>query len=106
MAKASFFLKEPTSKTDTLVFLYFHFGNRRMKYSTGEKINPKFWNYENQRAKETRLFKEYPEFNSRLNDCAEKARSAYRKIMNDGEDVTLSSLSGKIGHIDHLSPFL
>jgi len=92
MAKASFFLKEPTSKTDTLVFLYFHFGNRRMKYSTGEKINPKFWNYENQRAKETRLFKEYPEFNARLNDCAEKARSAYRKIMNDGESVTLSNL--------------
>ena len=92
MAKASFFLKEPTSKTDTLVFLYFNFGNRRMKYSTGEKINPKFWNYENQRAKETRLFKEYPEFNARLNDCAEKARSAYRKILNDGESVTLSNL--------------
>ncbi len=92
MAKASFFLKEPTSKTDTLVFLYFHFGNRRMKYSTGEKINPKFWNSENQRAKETRLFKEYPEFNARLNDCAEKVRSAYRKILNDGESVTLSNL--------------
>lgn len=92
MAKASFFLKEPTSKTETLVFLYFNFGSRRMKYSTGEKINPKFWNSENQRAKETRLFKEYPEFNARINDCAEKARSAYRKILNDGESVTLSNL--------------
>jgi integrase len=92
MAKASFFLKEPTSKTETLVFLYFNFGNRRMKYSTGEKINPKFWNHQNQRAKETKLFKEFPEFNARLNDCAEKARSAYRKIMNDGESVTLSNL--------------
>ena len=92
MAKASFFLKEPTSKSDTLVFLYFNFGSRRLKYSTGEKINPKFWNFENQRAKETKQFKEYPEFNARLNDCAEKVRSAYRKILNDGESVTLFNL--------------
>jgi site-specific recombinase XerD len=92
MAKASFFLKEPTAKTETLVFLYFNFGNKRMKYSTGEKINPKFWNSENQRAKETKQFKEYPEFNTRLNDCAEKVRTAYRKILNDGESVTLFSL--------------
>ncbi|MEN6352174.1 MAG: site-specific integrase [Bacteroidales bacterium] len=63
-----------------------------MKYSTGEKINPKFWNSEKQRAKETKQFKEYPEFNSRLDDCAEKVRSAYRKILNDGESVTLFNL--------------
>ena len=39
---------------------------KRFKYSTGEKIDPKFWNKKNHRAKETRKFPQYPEFNARL----------------------------------------
>ena len=64
--KAKFIIKEPTSKTDTLVYLIFRYQYRRFKYSTGEKIKPKFWNTTSQRVKATKQFTEYPEFNSRL----------------------------------------
>jgi len=41
----TFNLKEPTSKSETLIYFRARFKNedKYMKYSTGEKINPKFW---------------------------------------------------------------
>lgn len=44
MAEAKFVLKEPESTTETLIYLIFRFNNQRIKYSIGEKINPKYWN--------------------------------------------------------------
>ena len=85
MATARFILKEPNSKEETLIFLLFSFGNCRLKYSTGEKINPKYWNPKKQRVKETAQFSEYPEFNARLNNIEAAIRNAYRKLLNDGQ---------------------
>jgi hypothetical protein len=56
MASTAFVLKEPTSKEKTLLYMLFHFNNKRLKFSTSEKIFPKFWNSEKQRAKETKQF--------------------------------------------------
>lgn len=92
MAKANFFLKEPTSKEETLVYLFFSFNNKRLKYSTGEKIKPTFWNPDKQRAKETQKFKEYPEFNSRLDKMIGKSFDIYRKLLNDDIPITLQTL--------------
>ena len=92
MAKANFFLKEPKSKDDTLIYLMFWFNNNRLKYSTGEKINPNFWNPSTYRAKETQKFPEYPEFNSRLDKMSSKALSIYRKLLNDDTVITLQVL--------------
>jgi site-specific recombinase XerD len=88
MAKVNFFLKEPNIKGETLVYLFLSYNNKRLKYSTGEKINPDYWNFENQRAKETKKFPEYPEFNARLKSLESKANTAYRKILNDGLEPT------------------
>lgn len=52
MPNAKFVLKEATSKNPKLVYLMFAYDYKRLKYSTGETIKPKFWNEENQRAKE------------------------------------------------------
>lgn len=84
MGKAKFKLKEPNSKSETLIYLNFYYNYRRFKYSTGEKINPKFWNETNQRAKETKKFPEYPEFNTRLNSLENGINNAFRKLLNDG----------------------
>jgi integrase len=84
MAKAKFILKEPTSKTDTLVYLFYNYQYARFKYSTGESINPKFWNPISQRAKETKQFKEYPEFNSRLAKIENAINNVFRRLLNDG----------------------
>ncbi|TNJ47125.1 site-specific integrase [Tamlana fucoidanivorans] len=84
MGKAKFILKEPTSKTDTLIYLIFRYQYQRFKYSTGEKINPKFWNTTSQRVKTTKQFTEHPEFNARLDKIQNGINNAFRKLLNDG----------------------
>ncbi|SMG49722.1 tyrosine-type recombinase/integrase [Arenibacter troitsensis] len=84
MAKAKFKLKEPNSKTETLIYLNYYYNYKRFKYSTGEKINPKFWNPTGQRAKESKQFPQYPEFNSRLDILQNGINTAYRRLLNDG----------------------
>src|SRR5690606_3088759 len=84
MPNARFILKEPNAKTQTLVYLVYDYQYKRFKYSTGEKIDPKFWNKKSQRAKETRKFPQYPEFNARLDMLANGINTAFRKLLNDG----------------------
>ena len=62
MASATFVLKEPKSKDNTLVYLLFRYQNQTFKYSTGQKIEPRFWSFPEQRAKETKQFKIPPFF--------------------------------------------
>jgi integrase len=66
MAKVNFFLKEPNS-LDSLIYLCIDSKGKRIKISTGEKINPRFWDQDNHRAKSTSKFPQYPELNSFLN---------------------------------------
>ena len=42
MAEAKFVLKEPKSKEFTLIYLMYSFNDQRLKYSTGQKIIPKY----------------------------------------------------------------
>ncbi|MAW95958.1 MULTISPECIES: site-specific integrase [unclassified Leeuwenhoekiella] len=84
MGKAKFILKEPKAKEETLVYLFYNYQYKRFKYSTGEKINPKYWNPNSQRAKESKQFREHPEFNSRLDNFERGIASAFRKLLNDG----------------------
>jgi site-specific recombinase XerD len=83
MAQAKFTLKEPNGKADTLIYLFYNFNTQRLKYSFGQKINPKFWNFEKQRVKETKAFPEYTEFNSMLNSIETTINNIYRKLIND-----------------------
>lgn len=84
MGKAKFVLKKPKAKEETLVYLFYNYQYKRFKYSTGEKINPKYWNPKSQRAKESKQFEQYPEFNSRLDNFERGVASAFRKLLNDG----------------------
>jgi len=84
MAKVKFILKEPSSKNETLIYLFYNYQYKRFKYSIGEKINPKYWNAKSQRAKESRNFPQYPEFNSRLDTIENGLNTAFRKLLNDG----------------------
>jgi integrase len=88
MATVNFYLKEPKSENETLIFLVFRFNNQQLKYSTNEKINPDYWNPVNQRARETKKFSEYPEFNTRIANIETSVKNAYRKLLNDGIEPT------------------
>ena len=83
MAKVKFVLKEPKADQETLVYLMFTFNNLRLKYSTGDKIHPDFWNPTTKRAKETKYFPEYPEFNTSLDNLENKVKTIYRRLVND-----------------------
>jgi len=86
MPQATFVLKGPKATEPTLVYLLFHFNSTKLKYSTSQKILPKNWNTEKQRAKELRSFPEYPHFNFLLDKLETTVNNCYRKIMLD--DIT------------------
>ena len=83
MPNATFVLKEPTSKDETLVFMKYRFNGHKLKYSAGQNIKHKFWNEEKQRTKETRQFSGYGEFNGLLNKLEASVNDDYRKFIND-----------------------
>lgn len=85
MAKTTFILKEPRSTNDTLVFLVFRYGNNRVKYSTNEKINPKYWNKDTHRARETKQFPGYSNFNHRLETIEDTAKDVFRQYQNNND---------------------
>ena len=87
MASATFVLKEPKSKSETLIYLYLRFNNDRVRYTFNEKILPEYWNFNTRRAKETKKFPQYPEFNSRLNYIEDIAKSIFRRLLNDGKVI-------------------
>ncbi|PRY08866.1 site-specific recombinase XerD [Pontibacter ummariensis] len=96
MASTTFVLKEPTSKDETLVYMLFRFNNKRLKFSTGEKILPKFWNPEKQRAKETKQFPDYLEFNTRLDNCESAIKTVHRRLVNDKILPTVANLKEEL----------
>lgn len=83
MPQATFVLKEPKSNKPTLVYLVFHFNNSRLKYSTSQKILPKYWNEEKHRAKELRSNPEYANFNFLLDKLETTVNNCYRKLITD-----------------------
>lgn len=93
MGNARFVLKQPENKDKpkdqkrnekTLVFLLFWYDNKKLKYSTGIKILPKYWNPDLQQARVVREFKEAEEINTTLKNCNSHVNNIYRKLKNDG----------------------
>jgi hypothetical protein len=79
----SFYLKRPKADIDTAIYAILFYEGFKLKYYTPEKINPKYWNTEAQKAKQTDKFKEHPEFNLRLKNWKSDAANVYRKWIND-----------------------
>ncbi len=67
----------------TSIYARICYSGFKFKYYIPENINPKYWNKETQRAKQTGKFKEHSEFNARLNNIESDIRNVYRKYIND-----------------------
>ncbi|MDN3654368.1 phage integrase SAM-like domain-containing protein [Ferruginibacter paludis] len=83
MPDATFVLKEPNSSEPTLIYLFFRFNKQKLKYSTSEKIKPKYWNDEKQRAKETRSFPNYASLNNTLDNLARTVKDAHSDLIRE-----------------------
>jgi site-specific recombinase XerD len=83
MPQAKFVLKEPNSEEHTLVYLFYYFNTTKLKYSTSQKILPKYWNAEKQRAKEVKAFSQHTHFNFLLDKLETTVNNVYRKLVVD-----------------------
>ncbi len=81
--KTNFNLKSPKSKKDTPINLIIRYSNKRVVFYTRESINPKFWDKEEQRAKQSGSFPEHPEFNLRLDNMEIDAKDIFRRYLNE-----------------------
>lgn len=90
MAKYTYNLRKAGSETETTVNLIIRWNKQKLMYSTFESIHPRFWETDKekrnfQRAKETRQFPEYPEFNARLDYIESTAKTIFRQFQNNNE---------------------
>ena len=95
MAKLKFYLKEPNQESATSLFFMFNYGAfeiingkkryRPLKYYISESIEPKHWNREEERARRT--YRQYSEFNARLQAIEAAVYDTYRKLLNDDIEV-------------------
>lgn len=84
MAKINFYLRDKEAETPTPILLFVSYnGVRLTKYPTGETIPPHVWDNSTQRAKLTKKFPTFPEFNTRLKNITTMAEDVLRKYMND-----------------------
>ncbi|HEY6082381.1 MAG TPA: site-specific integrase, partial [Chitinophagaceae bacterium] len=92
MAEVHFVLKEPQSKEPTLIYLLYRFNNQKLKYSTGQKILPKFWNPENQRPRAVTQFANHETLTAFLKQVAATVDKVYIGLLNKNIQPTPGKL--------------
>jgi len=68
--------KDPQDQ-ETLIYAMFRYKHGLLKYSTGEKVLPKYWDHGARKAKNVKNHPEYLDMNDRLNDLAKLIRKVY-----------------------------
>ncbi|WP_294266758.1 tyrosine-type recombinase/integrase [uncultured Chryseobacterium sp.] len=86
--KINFYLKEPKSTKESLILVTISLNGKRSKFSTTQKINPKYWNVNTQRIKTNAP--DALNFNKILNTVHSKILDLYTKnyIENDKSKTT------------------
>jgi len=85
-----FKLKEPTSKSPTLVLLKAYINGNRFTYSTGHKIEPKFWNDSKMRSKRARGYSnDFVHLDLWLDNLETVLKQAVLNIKNHGRKPSL-----------------
>jgi len=90
-----FNLKHHSDKNkEALISLYFHYDGKRLKYSTGEKVLPKYWNTDKQRTLYTKKYPEYVGINTRLNDLENLTIKIFKEY--DFGDIELDNFKKEL----------
>lgn len=85
MTEVNYYLRDGKADKETNVILYFSTTKRRMKICSVDKINPGLWDARKQRAKQSKAFPTFPEFNRQLDKKRELALDAYRTYLNEND---------------------
>src|SRR4051794_31820798 len=84
----TYYLKRPEATSNTSIFARISYKGYKLKYYISENINPANWNKNTHRAKGSKNFREYPEFNNRLFNIESTIRTVFRKYQNDQDGET------------------
>jgi integrase len=78
-----FTLKNPHAQNFSSIYARVFYEGFDFKFYIAEKINPKYWDNKTKRVKQIAKFREYPEFNERLNRISSDIQTTYRNYLND-----------------------
>lgn len=98
MPNVRFFLDKPGGVDPTSIIISFSFEGKRLKYSTGKKILPEYWNQDKQQARYLRGFKEGSELNQFLINLKGEVNRIYLQMVNNGTPPTVSAIRLGIDH--------
>ncbi len=79
--KVAFYLKDDKSKKRTRIFARISLDGVALKYYLPESIHPDHWNKESYRARRSKDFKEYPEFNARMDSFESSINTVFRTYL-------------------------
>ena len=96
MAKVKYNLFDGKAEDETYVFLIFRYSGVRLKYSTGLKINPKFWDFTKQCAKSTVKFPFHAEFNTALNNLDNEVIRIFKKHQFENKPLSLDDFKTQL----------
>jgi integrase len=104
MPKPRFFLKPNSDpKKETLIFLLFNYNYNRVRLSTEQSIQPKYWNAKEQVARQVRGFTyKADKINEKLNTCRDAMENAYDKFKKKGITPSVDQL--KEEYYNQLTP--
>lgn len=108
MASVKFYLRDSKAEKSSIYF-FLNYGayeiiNAKkkylpLKYYISESINPIYWNTKVGRAKQDKRFKQFPEFNARLQYIEDEALSILRKMQNDNSIINNETLKKELDNI-------
>jgi integrase len=98
MAIANFYLKNPKDTTEeTLIYLFFNYDGKRLKFSTGQKIAPKDWNDKKQEVKSS--FTGSIEINNLLKGIEKEVQKIYLTHKAAGESPSSTIISKELSEV-------
>ncbi len=66
MAQFKTYLRDPNKDAETPIIFIIRFNGKELKYPTGKKVHPKFWNKEKQQCRQSQDFIHWKEINGKL----------------------------------------
>lgn len=85
MTTVNFYLKDTSTKDETLIYLVCYLNGRRFKFSTSEKVIPKHWNPETQTARKS--LSGSASLNSHLHFLRREVERICREAVQSGKPV-------------------
>ena len=97
-----FKLKEPNQTKPTLILLKAYIDSERLVYSTGQKIEPKYWNTNKMKTNRAKGYSsDFANLDTWLDHLATELKKTYLNIKNEGRKPSLVELKQSLDNFTH-----